>query len=195
MTPHDVRMKQFNPSGLVRKGYDETEVDDFLDEVVAALSERDATIDRQAERIASLERDAATQRSERPDADAGSAASSPETVTTLLAMAQRTAEDHIAAGAAAAAASRAEAERAAAETTGAAQAEARRLLSEAETERRRLLADLQEEQRQLATATGALRTNAERAREHLTAYLQDALATLEQPALPQQPPELKALSA
>lgn len=209
LTPQDVRAKQFNPSGLVRKGYDEGEVDEFLDEVVAALEERDATIVTLAEKAAvqptaesSANRDSVNLDSVNldliyRDADSGGTAerSSPEHAVALLAMAQRTAEEHINAGAAAAAQAREEAAREAAELTAAAEAEARRLLSDIESQRRRLLTDLHDEQRELHTEIDVLRSAAERSREHLLSYLEEALSTVQRSVEPPHVPELTALSA
>ena len=195
LTADDVRNKQFDPSRLVRRGYDESQVDNFLDEVVAALGERDARIDTLQLALTGGPDPTAATHPVPAAAASEPAPAAPEAATALLALAQRTAEEHVAAGDAAAAETVAKAEREATATLTAAQAEARRLIEEAEEQRQTILATVYSEQQQVAEATAGLRATAERAHNHLQAYLNGLLRQVQELPVGHQPPELTALSA
>ena len=124
LNPVDVREVEFV---LARRGYDEKQVDDFLDRVVEALEERDAALA------------AAT-------AAPPTAAQAPSgSVVDLFAMAQRTAEEHVAAAEAAAEELLTQARHEATQTVATAQREAARLRAAAHVEQAAELEELSRE--------------------------------------------------
>lgn len=141
LSPADVREVEFVIS---RRGYDEKQVDDFLDLVVLALEERDAAL-----------AEAAASRTE----------ASQHSVVDLFSMAQRSAEQHVAVAEAAAEELVAKAHQEAAQVIASAQHDAARLratvqveyaaeVDELRRERDRVEGQL-EEQRQLLGRTRA----------------------------------------
>ena len=97
LTSNDVRNKRFG-ARIARRGYAEEEVDDFLDEVVAALDERDATLGDLRDLLTAAERELATaQRDiEQRASERTHASTTPEAAAELLAIAQKAAAENVA---------------------------------------------------------------------------------------------------
>jgi cell division initiation protein len=171
LTSDNVRTQEFTRA---RRGYDESEVDDLLDEVVAALDERDAQIAELRTRISTADQELAdARRAEGPAAPTTSAQPGPDAVAGLLALASRTADEHIAA----------------------AQEEAQRVVADAEQQRNQILGELQHEQQRIREARTELRATAEEARSHVESYLTGILAKVQEPLLPDPAAQLRALPA
>ena len=188
LTSDDVRSQQFNQPSRGRKGYAEGEVDTFLDAVVAALDARDAEI---ADLKARLVLD---QRTAPANLTGASPAEPPasEAAAGLLALAQRTAEEHVATAEHQAAELVTDAQREATGTKVQAQAQAQHVLEEAQTERRRLLGALHFEPAEISEAISVLRGTGER---HLEAYVMGVLAEARRLAVPERLADVTALSA
>ena len=173
----DVVNKQFQPTKF-REGYDQTEVDDFLDEIVAefkrliALNEQlesenaelragraapAADTAEAAETPSPVEEEAPAAAPESADAAATSAAG-------VLAMAQRLHDEHVAAG-----------EQRSTELVAAAEATAARLVSDAEEQKARTLEALDEEKAGLEGEVEQLRSFETDYRSRLTSYIEGQL--------------------
>lgn len=166
----DVREKQFTEAGRMDRGYDEREVDEFLDDVAAALDERDGV-------ISELRRQSAAVASRSSVASGG-----PEQVTILLELAQRTADEYVARasetaeeavrnGRREAESALDEARREAAGLVAGARGEAERLLDEARLEAARIRATSADARRRITDAEEELAALGERARGELEALL------------------------
>lgn len=186
LSPHDINTKQFTAVRL-REGYAQNEVDEFLDEVADQLQVTQTRLAAAEERVKVLERAGDS----RPTAiipvirDAEPVAPAA-TATGILALAQETADKHIAKaksdGAALLGDARAEAARvknAAAATAHeiktAAEAEAARLKSEGVAEKQAVLDDIEARHGQVSGALGQLQNAGAGIRE----ALREALATYE----------------
>jgi DivIVA domain-containing protein len=160
LKPLDVREVAFQSA---RRGYDEKQVDDFLDLVVVALEERDAALE--AAKAAS------------PSAPGPHA---PDVVD-LFAMAQRTAEEHVAAAQRAAQELLTKARQAADSSIADAQREAVQLRAAAHHEQRTELEELRREhdrvERRLAEMQQLLASTRAELETYLTTVLQTARAT------------------
>jgi cell division initiation protein len=170
LTPRDVRDAEFSIS---RKGYNEAEVDDFLDRVVQALEERDAAL---AEATAP---GPATARGGDPEPSrdyADGEATGP--ATELLALAHRTAREHLAAAETSAGQVLAQAREEAAATVAAAHDEALRLCAAAEEEHRRVTESLEHDRHDLEQRLVELRRLVDDTREELEDYLTRVIDTV-----------------
>lgn len=150
LKPVDIREVEFV---LARRGYDEQQVDDFLDLVVEALEERDAAL-------------AAASAAPKT---AGQAPSS--SVVDLFAMAQRTAEEHVAAAEAAAEQLVAQARHEAAQTVASAQRETARQRAAAQVEQSEQIGELSREQDRLERRVAELQQLLGSTRAELETYL------------------------
>lgn len=182
LSPHDINTKQFTAVRL-REGYAQDEVDEFLDEVADQLQVTQTRLAAAEERVKILERAGDSRptavipviKTQAPAADA----------TGILAMAQETADKHIAKaqsdGAGLLGTARVEAERiktealaAAHEIKTAAETEAARLKVEGVAEKQRVLDDLEARHGQASNAYAALQTAGagirEALKESLAAY-------------------------
>ena len=177
LSSEDVRNQAFSAA---KRGYAEGEVDDLLDEIAIALDERDAAIERLNEGLAQKEESRNASVADGIDATAHAAREErAEAVTTLLAIAQRTADEHIADAHAAAAEIRASAQREALLTTSTADAEASRVLADAEMQRRRVLGEVQHERQRVADSGAAHKIAAEHAMAELEGHVAQLLATMQ----------------
>ncbi|MGN6300235.1 MAG: DivIVA domain-containing protein [Angustibacter sp.] len=197
LNPEEVVNKRFSPTKF-RQGYDEEEVDEFLDEVVAELrrlnSENDelrAKLSACESRVAELSRGGgARARQEQAPAPApvaaptpaptpapapvpaqpapAAASSGPESAAGMLALAQKLHDEHVEAG---------KAERQ--KIVGEAQEHAARLVREAEEKQRETLGDLEEQRQVLQRKVEQLRQFEREYRSRLKAYLEDQLKQLE----------------
>lgn len=191
--PADVREVEFT---LARRGYDEKQVDDFLDGVVAALEERDAALAAARQRTGSPAPGAV------PGAAAGTAGTEPRDrhrrdAVDLLALAQRTAQEHVAEAEAAAAELLATAGREAEVVTAAAREEAERLHADATVQHREALDSLHRERHDLEQRLADLRRLLEKSRTELETYLGGLLAVVREPETgsPARPRALPAIPA
>lgn len=178
LSPDDVRSKQFS---LARKGYRESEVDEFLDVVIDAIETRDAT-------IATLKASANPETHTRE----GGLPFVSEAATRLLSMAETTAAQYTADAAAQAAETLNAAELRACEITSAAEATASRVLQDADAEHRRVMGNLHYEQNRLQEAMNEIRAMDTEARSDLEDYLRGLLAKVQDRSGPR---GIRALSA
>lgn len=192
---NDVREKQFSPARRARRGYDEGEVDDFLDAIVAALEERDATVADLGERLAAADRAGYPESPRLPSAGTGTAQPRAGGIVDLLALAQKTAEEYVAAAETEAAETLCTVRRDAEEVISAAHAEAARLLAKAERERAGVLETLLDEQRQITEQNQELLAAGERARVDMEAFLLDVLSRVQDRDLSRRPADVTLLSA
>ncbi len=190
LTPQDVSNKVFGPTRF-RRGYDETEVDSFLDQVeteLTRLTTENASLRAQLEqaRVPAPASAATTARPALGSAAAsefvvdaadetstalavpGAAEGGIELVTRTLVLAQRTADEALREA-------RAEAEQARA----AARAEADAIVSKAQREVADTLGDAERNKTRLQTELDSLRSFEQEYRTRLRAYLQMQLAELE----------------
>lgn len=197
LNPEEVVNKRFSPTKF-RQGYDEEEVDEFLDEVVAELRRLNAENDELRaklsaceSRVAELSRGGgARARQEQAPAPApvaaptpaptpapapvpaqpapAAASSGPESAAGMLALAQKLHDEHVEAG---------KAERQ--KIVGEAQEHAARLVREAEEKQRETLGDLEEQRQVLQRKVEQLRQFEREYRSRLKAYLEDQLKQLE----------------
>ena len=161
LTPEDVASRKFTVTRMGRSGYDETEVDEFLDEVEGELT-------RLHEQNAKLqsELDSAGPTGSAPPA---APAQPPEVqATAILAMAQRTAEEYVS-----------EARKQADQIRSEAQALGQQREREIEERRQAMLGDLQREQAALQATVEELRSFEREYRDRLRDYLQDQLRELD----------------
>ncbi|QQE48475.1 DivIVA domain-containing protein [Micrococcus luteus] len=171
----DVVNKQFQPTKF-REGYDQTEVDDFLDEIVAEFKRLIALNEQleseNAELRAGGAAPAAAPAADTPEAAATPApAAAPESADAaatsaagVLAMAQRLHDEHVAAG-----------EQRSTELVAEAEATAARLVSDAEEQKARTLEALAEEKAGLEGEVEQLRSFETDYRSRLTSYIEGQL--------------------
>jgi DivIVA domain-containing protein len=195
LNPEEVVNKRFSPTKF-RQGYDEEEVDEFLDEVVAELRRLNAENDELRaklsaceSRVAELSRGGGGRgREEQAPAPVAApapapaptpvpvqaqpapaaASSGPESAAGMLALAQKLHDEHVEAG---------KAERQ--KIVGEAQEHAARLVREAEEKQRETLGDLEEQRQVLQRKVEQLRQFEREYRSRLKAYLEDQLKQLE----------------
>ncbi|MBN9606757.1 MAG: DivIVA domain-containing protein [Actinomycetales bacterium] len=205
LTPEDVVNKRFNPTKF-REGYDQDEVDDFLDEVVVELrrlgQENEELRQRLAQsesHVAELQRAGASAAPAAAPAPApmpapapapamAGGAEDPSNTNNLLQLARRLHEEHVREGVEKRDALIAEGHAAAA-----------RIVQEAESQNRERIGGLERERAALESQVEELRSFEREYREKLRDYIQGQLRDLEtsrpvgigqreaQPSLPQQP--------
>jgi DivIVA domain-containing protein len=175
LTPEDIVNKRFQ-STKFREGYDQDEVDDFLDEVVVEmrrLQEENNQLKTELQaaeaRIAELQR---------AGASAGTAAPVPtaslddpidaEGTTNLLQLARRLHEEHVREGIAKRD-----------ELIAEGHSQAARIVSEAEAEHQRRLAEYKREHQTIENKVDALREFEREYRESLRGFIEGQLNTLE----------------
>ena len=171
--------KQFQPTKF-REGYDQTEVDDFLDEIVAEFK-RLIALNEQLESENAELRAGGAAAAAAPAADTPEAAATPSSVEEpaaapeaadaaatsaagVLAMAQRLHDEHVAAG-----------EQRSTELVAEAEATAARLVSDAEEQKARTLEALAEEKAGLEGEVEQLRSFETDYRSRLTSYIEGQL--------------------
>lgn len=182
LTPDDVVNKRFNQTKF-REGYDQDEVDDFLDEVVAELrrlTDENDELRRQLSqcegRVSELSRGGQAMAEVRPQAapkpvvaaQAEPAATSTQDVAGMLALAQRLHDEHVRNG---------EQERD--KLVSEAKATADRLVREAEEKQRQTLGSLEEERSLLERKIDELRSFEREYRSRLKSYLENQLRDLD----------------
>lgn len=182
LSPHDINSKQFTAVRL-REGYAQHEVDEFLDEVAAQLQVTQTRLAAAEEKLRVLERAGDS----RPTAIIPVIKeAAPADATGILALAQETADRHIAKAKSDAASllgdARAEVARlknsaaaTAHEIKTAAEAEAARLRNEGVAEKQAVLDDIEARHGQVSGALGQLQNAGSGIRE----ALKEALATYE----------------
>lgn len=175
----DVVNKQFQPTKF-REGYDQTEVDDFLDEIVAEFK-RLIALNEQLESENAELRAGGAAAAAAPAADTPEAAATPSSVEEpaaapeaadaaatsaagVLAMAQRLHDEHVAAG-----------EQRSTELVAEAEATAARLVSDAEEQKARTLEALAVEKAGLEGEVEQLRSFETDYRSRLTSYIEGQL--------------------
>jgi DivIVA domain-containing protein len=200
LNPEEVVNKRFSATKF-RQGYDEEEVDEFLDEVVAELRRLNAEnaelrqkLSACESRVAELSRQGAQTPSPAPQpkpestpapapapAPAAPAAttSGPESAAGMLALAQKLHDEHVEAG-------KTERNKIISE----AQTHAARLVREAEQKQRETLGDLEQQRQVLQGKVEQLKNFEREYRSRLKAYLENQLHDLEsQATMPAAPAE------
>jgi DivIVA domain-containing protein len=183
LTPEDVVNKRFQPTKF-REGYDQDEVDDFLDEVVGELRRLTADNEQLQQKLSSCERrvaelgrsggqpvpvqerQVAPERAPMPVAAA--AAPAPEAATGMLALAQKLHDDFVRSG-----------EEQRDKILGEAKEHATRLVREAEDKHRQTLGSLEAERSLLERKIDELRAYERDYRNRMKAYLESQLRDLE----------------
>ncbi len=170
LTPDEIRNKQFTTTRL-KQGYDEGEVDAFLDDLVAP------EIERLYARVAALEAELTAAREAEPAEPSDAAVGAPavavprvppvEAASALLAMAERTASEHTAAAKAKADA-----------VVAAAQAHAATLEREAREKHSTTMSSLDQQRAALERRVEDLRGYEREYRTRLKAYLESQLREL-----------------
>lgn len=183
----DVRAVEFR---LARRGYDEAQVDDFLDLVVTALDERDAALAALRGQLAAQPQPVSAPQARRDDSE-----EAPHSAVDLLALADRTAQEHIAGASAAAAEVVATARAQATAITAAAEEEAAALRAEMEAQHKDALGTLHRERRRLEDSVSELRRLTEQSRGELETYLTGLLGVVRGREEAWGPRSLPAISA
>jgi DivIVA domain-containing protein len=196
LTPEDVANKQFTSTRL-KPGYDETEVDEFLDEVEAELTRLYRENDELRGKLTAAQRQLAEagesgtiqqvapapQPQPQPEpapappppapvpapvVQAPSGSNASETATGILALAQRTADEHVA-----------EARTQADRIIGEARTRADQLKREADDKHRQMIGSLENERVVLEREVEKLRTFEREYRSRLKSYLEGQLRELD----------------
>jgi len=183
LTPEDVVNKRFNPTKF-REGYDQDEVDDFLDEVVVELRRLNQENEELRQRLVAgearineLQRSGAAAPAAQPApaapepvvaAPVDAAAMDPSNTNNLLQLARRLHEEHVREGMEKRDALIAEGH-----------ATAARVVSEAQQAQQAQLASLEQEKKDLERKVDELRSFEKEYREKLRAYIQEQLQGLE----------------
>ncbi|SDQ53325.1 DivIVA domain-containing protein [Quadrisphaera sp. DSM 44207] len=209
LTPEDVVNKRFQPTKF-REGYDQDEVDDFLDEVVGELRRLTTENEQLQQKLVACERRvtelgragaaAAVPAQERPPvverqappvvaavpASAAAPASGPEAATGMLALAQKLHDDFVRSG-----------EEQRDKIVGEAKDHATRLVREAEEKQRQTLGSLEQERSLLERKIDELRAFERDYRNRMKSYLESQLRDLESrgAALPGRPAQPAAQEA
>ena len=182
LTPEDVVNKRFQPTKF-REGYDQDEVDDFLDEVVGELRRLTAENEQMQQKLVACERrvtelgrsggatgPVATpvpQQAPAPQPVAATAAPS-EAATGMLALAQKLHDDFVRSG-----------EEQRDQILGEAKEHASMLIREAEEKHRQTLGSLEQERSLLERKIDELRAYERDYRNRMKAYLESQLRDLE----------------
>jgi DivIVA domain-containing protein len=189
LTPEDVVNKRFNPTKF-REGYDQDEVDDFLDEVVnelRRLNEENEELRQKLgsceRRVSELSRASVARESEpeppkvapqpipepmRPAAQLEVVAQGPEAAAGMLALAQKLHDEYVRNG-----------EQQRDRIVGEARDHATRLMREAEEKQRQTLGSLEQERSLLERKIDELRAFEREYRSRLKSYLEGQLRELE----------------
>lgn len=185
LIPEDIVNKRFQ-STKFREGYDQDEVDDFLDEVVVEMRRLVSENEELAKKIAAGDsRIAELQRSGGSSGSVGvaSAVSAPvegvdtENANNLLQLARRLHEEHVREGI-----------QKRDELIAEGHAQAARIVAEAETEHRAHVAQLQAERSGVQASVDELRNFEREYRSSLTAFINTQLRSLETTSAPGEPP-------
>jgi DivIVA domain-containing protein len=207
LTPEDVVNKRFQPTKF-REGYDQDEVDDFLDEVVVELRRLGAENEELRQRLTTAE--SAPQPAAAAPASAPAPASVPEPTpapvaaapepvaapvvaatpavdpdsdtegtSNLLQLARRLHEEHVREGAEKRDALIAEGHATAARLVSEAEAQQRQIVQEAEAQQRQRVGVLEHERTQLEGRIEELRTFERDYRSQLKSYIQGQLNELD----------------
>ncbi|MFJ3035374.1 DivIVA domain-containing protein [Curtobacterium pusillum] len=206
LTPEDVVNKRFQPTKF-REGYDQDEVDDFLDEVVVELRRLTAENDELRQRLQAAEsapkpaqaEQPAPVASPEPEPEPAPVAAAPEPApvaaaapattvaadedtegtTNLLTLARRLHEEHVREGVEKRDALIAEGTAQAARLVSEAEAKQRQIIADTENTNRQRVAVLEQEQRQLEGKIDELRTFERDYRAQLKSYIQGQLNELD----------------
>ncbi|MFK4483177.1 DivIVA domain-containing protein [Curtobacterium sp. AB7] len=206
LTPEDVVNKRFQPTKF-REGYDQDEVDDFLDEVVVELRRLTAENDELRQRLQAAESAPQSAQTEQPapavetepepvpapveaaPEPAPVAAAAPATTvpadedtegtTNLLTLARRLHEEHVREGVEKRDALIAEGTAQAARLVSEAEAKQRQIIADTENTNRQRVQVLEQEQRQLEGKIDELRTFERDYRAQLKSYIQGQLSELD----------------
>ena len=186
LTPEDIVNKRFQ-STKFREGYDQDEVDDFLDEVVVEMrrvvAENDELSQKLAAseaRIAELQRGGGSQSSVgvTPLPAAGGDVVEAENANNLLQLARRLHEEHVREGL-----------QKRDELIAEGHAQAARIVQEAETEHRQVVERLGAERKTIENSVEELRNFEREYRSSLREFINQQLAGLETTSAPAQQPE------
>jgi len=182
LTPEDIVNKRFQ-STKFREGYDQDEVDDFLDEVVVEMRRLVGENDELAKKIAASEaRIAELQRSGGASGSVGVAPVVPqggadvvdaENANNLLQLARRLHEEHVREGI-----------QKRDELIAEGHAQAARIVVEAETEHRAFVAQLEAERAQVQNSVDQLRSFEREYRASLKTFINQQLGQLEATSAP-----------
>ncbi|MBF4609354.1 DivIVA domain-containing protein [Curtobacterium sp. VKM Ac-1393] len=207
LTPEDVVNKRFQPTKF-REGYDQDEVDDFLDEVVVELRRLTAENDELRQRLQAAESAESAPTLTKSDEPAPVAEPEPvpapveaapepapvaaaapattvpadedtEGTTNLLTLARRLHEEHVREGVEKRDALIAEGTAQAARLVSEAEAKQRQIIADTENTNRQRVAVLEQEQRQLEGKIDELRTFERDYRAQLKSYIQGQLSELD----------------
>jgi DivIVA domain-containing protein len=205
LTPEDVVNKRFQPTKF-REGYDQDEVDDFLDEVVVELRRLTQENEELRQRLQAAESAPQQAQAEQPAAEptpeptpapvaaapepAPVAAAAPaastvpadedtEGTTNLLTLARRLHEEHVREGIEKRDALIAEGQAQAARLVSDAEARQRQILADTENQNRQRVAVLEQERNQLEGKIDELRTFERDYRAQLKSYIQGQLRELD----------------
>jgi DivIVA domain-containing protein len=203
LTPEDVVNKRFQPTKF-REGYDQDEVDDFLDEIVAELRRLNQENEELRQRLESADAAPSLVKKDEPaptpepapvaaaPEPAPVAAAAPSTTvnpdedtegtTNLLTLARRLHEEHVREGVEKRDALIAEGQAQAARLVSEAEAKQRQVLADTENQNRQRVAVLEQERTQLEGKIDELRTFERDYRAQLKSYIQSQLAELDSPA-------------
>jgi DivIVA domain-containing protein len=186
LTPEDIVNKRFQ-STKFREGYDQDEVDDFLDEVVVEMRRVVAENEELAQkvaagdaRIAELQRSGGSQGSVgvMPTLPAGGDVVEAENANNLLQLARRLHEEHVREGI-----------QKRDELIAEGHAQAARIVAEAEAEHRAHVAHLEVERGGIQASVDALRNFEREYRASLTGFINDQLRALTQTSDPGEQPK------
>ena len=184
LTPEDIVNKRFQPTKF-REGYDQDEVDDFLDAVVVELRRVVSEKDELVQKLAGMEgRIVELQRGGPAASAVGLAPSltSNETVDTenannLLQLARRLHEEHVREGI-----------QKRDELIGEGHAQAARIVAEAQTEHQAQMLTLEDQRASVTQEVEQLRTFEREYRASLKSFINGQLAALASPNLPEGAP-------
>ncbi|KQS08212.1 DivIVA domain-containing protein [Curtobacterium sp. MCLR17_007] len=206
LTPEDVVNKRFQPTKF-REGYDQDEVDDFLDEVVVELRRLTAENEELRQRLQAAESapkpaaaaEEAPAPAPTPEPEPAPVAAAPEPApvaaaaptttvnpdddtegtTNLLTLARRLHEEHVREGVEKRDALIAEGQAQAARLVSEAEAKQRQIIADTENTNRQRVQVLEGEQRQLEGKIDELRTFERDYRAQLKSYIQGQLSELD----------------
>jgi DivIVA domain-containing protein len=173
LTPEDVVNKRFQPTKF-REGYDQDEVDDFLDEVVVELRRLGQENEELKQRLAAAQQESAAAPAAAAAAPtfAADSANDPNATNNLLQLARRLHEEHVREGVEKRDSLIAEGH-----------ATAARIVAEAESKQRAQISALDQERTQLERRIDELRTFERDYRQGLKGYIEGQLRDLDaQPA-------------
>jgi DivIVA domain-containing protein len=186
LTPEDIVNKRFQ-STKFREGYDQDEVDDFLDEVVVEMRRLSSENEELAKKIAAGDaRIAELQRSGGSTGSVGLAAPmatalegvDTENANNLLQLARRLHEEHVREGI-----------QKRDELIAEGHAQAARIVAEAEAEHRAHVAHLETQRSGIQASVDQLRNFEREYRQSLTSFINDQLRSLESTSAPAEPPQ------